>query len=199
MQRARRECAAETQEQLDYALRLVAWSWIARDAGVQLKLIDVLVDAGAAFGFTPNDALVNGNFAAAEHLVARGARLTLATALCLERWGDAERLVADAPRRELQFALTLAALKGKTEAVRRLLAFGGVDVNATSPDLYSHATPVHHAVSAGSLPTVELLVAAGARLDARDAVYDGTPLDWAKHAGRKPPYAEIAAWLSSRA
>src|SRR3989441_8199282 len=32
-------------EQLDYALRLVSWSWIARDCGVQTELIDVLVDA----------------------------------------------------------------------------------------------------------------------------------------------------------
>ena len=40
---------------------------------VQIALIDVLVDAGAAFGLTPNDALVNSNFAAAAHLVERGA------------------------------------------------------------------------------------------------------------------------------
>jgi hypothetical protein len=195
---ARTHCGARVQEQLDYALRLVAWSWIARDAGVQLKLIDVLVDAGATLGATPNDALVNSNFAAAAHLVERGASLALATALCLERWADADRLLPAAAARERQFALTLAALKGKTEAVQRLLAAGGVDVNAVSPDLYSHATPVHHAVSAGSLPTVQALVEAGARLDTRDTVYRGTPLDWAEYLGSTSPYTEIAAYLRSR-
>ena len=43
-----REAMDGSQEQIDYALRLVAWSWIARDCGVQLGLIDVLLDAGAA-------------------------------------------------------------------------------------------------------------------------------------------------------
>jgi len=197
VQHARRHCAARVQEQIDYALRLVAWSWIARDAGVQIALIDTLVDAGAALGLTPNDALVNGNFAAAAHLVQRGAPLTLATALCLERWDDGARLAEAAPPRRVRAEHAVAAVKGKTEAVRRLLAIG-VDVNAVSPDLYSHASPLHHAVSAGALATVELLVAAGARLDARDTAYDGTPLDWAKHAGNNAPYAEIAAWLTAR-
>src|SRR5258708_2066448 len=39
---ARRESAANLQEQLDYALTLVSWSWIARQHDVQLDLIDVL-------------------------------------------------------------------------------------------------------------------------------------------------------------
>ena len=198
LEHARRHCAASVQEQTDCALRLVAWSWIARDAGVQLELIDVLVDAGAALGVTPNDALVNSNFAAAAHLVERGAPLTLATALLLERWADADRLLPAAAPGERQFALTLAALKGKTEAVRRLLTAGGLDVNARSADLYSHATPLHHAVSAGSLPTVQALIDAGAQLDARDTVYDGTPLAWAEYSGSKSPYREIALFLRSR-
>jgi peptide-methionine (S)-S-oxide reductase len=58
---ARRESPANLQEQLDYALTLVSWSWIARDHGVQLDLIDVLVDAGAALDGNQNNALVNGN------------------------------------------------------------------------------------------------------------------------------------------
>ena len=86
---AQRNCADGLQEQLDYALRLVALSWIARDCGVQLGLIDVLLDAGASPERAPDNALVNNNVAAAEHLVERGAPLTLATALCLARWDDA--------------------------------------------------------------------------------------------------------------
>ena len=185
------------QEQLDYALRLVAWSWIARDCDVQLGLIDVLLDAGASPERAPDNALVNNNVAAAEHLVERGAPLTLATALCLARWDDAARLAETASPREKQFALTLAALRGRSEALRRLIGFG-VDINAVSPDLYSHGTPLHHAVSAGSLEAVRVLVESGARLDTRDTAYGGTPLGWAEYAGNQDPHAGIAAYLRER-
>jgi len=194
---AQENCDSVLQEQLDYALRLVAWSWIARDCGVQLGLIDVLLDAGASPERAPDSALVNDNVAAAEHLVARGAPLTLSTALCLARWEDAARLARTASPREKQFALTLAALRGRSEALRRLIGFG-VDINAVSPDLYSHATPLHHAVHAGSLEAVRVLVEAGARLDLRDTAYGGTPLGWAEYAGGKDPYAGIAAYLRER-
>ena len=36
IQAARRSVASNLQEQLDYALRLVSWSWIARQCGVQI-------------------------------------------------------------------------------------------------------------------------------------------------------------------
>ena len=147
---ARRESAANLQEQLDYALTLVSWSWIARQRGVQLDLIDVLLDAGAAFDGNQNNALVNGNFAAAEHLVKRGAKLTLEVALYLGRWDDVERLLPTASETEKQFAFVLSALHGKSDALRRLIG-AGVDVNAPSAGLYSHGTPLHHAVSSGSL------------------------------------------------
>ena len=194
---ATRECAGSVQEQIDYALKLVSWSWIARDCEVQIPLIDVLVDAGARLETNPENALVNSNFSAAEHLVHRGAPLTLATALCLNRWDDAERLAPMAAPRERQFALTLTALKGKAEAVRKLLALG-VDLNGASPDLYSHATALHHAVSSGSLETVATLVDAGADLAVRDRAYDGTPLGWAEHSHGQPRYDAIAAYLRDK-
>jgi peptide-methionine (S)-S-oxide reductase len=194
---ARRACADTLRDEVDYGLRLVAWSWIARQCGVQIALIDVLLAAGASSAGAPDNALVNGNIDAAEHLVTRGAPLTLSSALCLGRWADAERLSATAGPAEKQFALTLTALRGKAEALRRLIA-AGADVNAVSADLYSHATPLHHAVGGGSLEAVQVLVEAGASLDARDTAYNGTPLGWAEYAGKKPPYAEIAAYLRAR-
>src|SRR3989442_1939193 len=109
IQAAERASVESLPEQLDYALRLVSWSWIARDCGVQIELIDVLVDAGASPYGNPENALVNGNFAAAEHLVQRGATLTLATALCLGRWDDVTRLAGAATASDRQFGLVLAA------------------------------------------------------------------------------------------
>ena len=200
---ARRESTANFQEQVDYALTLVSWSWIARQGGVQLELIDALVDAGAALDGNPNNALVNANFAAAEHLVRRGAELTLEVALCLGRWDDVDRVLPKVSDKEKQFALVLSALHGKTEAMQRMLA-SGADVNSPSAELYAHGTPLHHAVSSGSLDAVRLLVEAGADLNAADSAWGGTPLGWAQYylsegqgavAGKQ--YAEIATYLGS--
>lgn len=189
----RHENVESLQEQLDSTLRLVSWSWIARECGVQIELIDVLAEAGAALDGNPDNALVNGNRSAAAHLVERGARLTLGTALCLERWEDAGRVAPAATDREKQFALVLAALNGKAEALRRILPLG-VELSAPSPDLFSHATALHHAVWSGSLDAVRVLVDAGADLTARDEAWSGTPLNWAEHSENE----EIVSYLKER-
>jgi len=201
IQAAERVGVESLPEQLDYALRLVSWSWIARDCGAQIELIDMLVDAGASPDGNPENALVNGNFAAAEHLVQRGATLTLATALLLGRWDDVTRLAGAASARDRQFGLVLAAHSGRPDALRRVIDLG-IELNSPSPDLYSHATALHHAVGSGSLEAVKVLVEAGANLSTRDTAWNGTPLGWAEHyrsehqrdkRGRQ--YAEIAAYL----
>jgi peptide-methionine (S)-S-oxide reductase len=168
------------QEQLDSTLRLVCWSGVAQRCGVQIELVDTLLDAGASPHSGPNCALVNCHVAVAEHLVTRGAALTLASAVCLGRWGDAHRLVAMASDAEKQFALVLAALNGKAEAVKWMVR-AGADVNQPSADLYAHGSPLHHAVCSGSLATVQALVEAGANPGKRDTAWNGTPLGWAEH------------------
>jgi hypothetical protein len=192
---------ASLGEQLDYALRLVSWSWIARQCNVQIELIDALVDAGASPDGNPDNALVNHNFAAAQHLVRRGAKLTLATALCLGRWDDVTRLAHTTSARDKQFGFILAALNGKAEALRRMIKVG-VDLNGPSADLYSHATALHHAVCSGSLEAVRVLVEVGADLRAKDTAWSATPLGWAEYYvgeherdERGKRYAEIAGYL----
>lgn len=202
IQTAQREAAHTLQEQLDYALRLVAWSWVARKCALQIALLDVLLEAGATLHETiTHDALVNGNFEAAAHLVRRGAKLTLATALCLEQWHEAEQLAQTLTTRDKQIALVLAALHGKAEALTKLLVLG-VDLNAYSTDIYTHATALHHAVSSGVLAAVQVLVAAGADLDMKDRAWNATPLEWAEHFRGEAQaeetyekYAAIAAYL----
>jgi hypothetical protein len=201
---ARRESPGNLQEQVDYALTLVSWSFVARDCKVQLPLIDVLVDAGARPADNANNALVNGNLAAAERLVERGATVTLAAALALDRWDEADRLMASASRDQKQFAFVLSALNGRTEALRRLVD-AGVDVNAPSASLFSHGTPLHHAVCSGSLDAVTTLVDAGASTSSRDTLWGGTPLGWAEHyinetrtAADKKQYSAIASYLRER-
>lgn len=194
---AKRESVESLQEQLDYALRLVSWSWIARECDVQ-------IDSGASPDGNPDNALVNGNFAAAEHLVERGAKLTLATALCLGRWDDVARLAQIADTSDKQFAFILTALNGKAEALRRMIVLG-VDLNRPSENLYSHGTALHHAVCSGSLDAVKVLVEAGAERDAKDTAWGGTPLDWAEYYIREgkaddagKAYPAIAAYLRDR-
>jgi len=214
IEKAKREGVDSLQEQLDYALRLVCWSWIARECGVQIELVDVLLDAGASvdgptvydgrFGTHTDSAIYNGNFAAAEHLVERGARLTLSTAFCLGRWDDAERRALNATLEEKHDAFVQAALSGNAEALRRMMALG-VDPTTVSARNQSHGTALHHAVWSGSLDAVRVLVEAGADLNSRDTIYDGTPLGWAqygeqeqKDAARAKQYATIAAYLRER-
>jgi peptide-methionine (S)-S-oxide reductase len=208
---ARGAGAANLQEQLNYALRLVCWSWIARQCGVQIDLIDVLVDAGASvdgtqvydgrYGTHSDAAIYNGNYAAAQRLIERGAEVTLTTALCLERWDDLERLLPGATLAEKQDAFVQAAMNGRADALRRMLA-AGVDATTVSDRNQSHGTALHHAVWSSSLDAVKVLMEAGADLTKRDAIYDGTPLGWAlygqsqaKDEPRAKRYSEIAQYL----
>ena len=189
---AKKEAVDSLEQQLDYALGLVVTGRVPREAGVQLQLMDVLIDAGARPG-AGHGALSGRNLEAAAHLIERGGELTLATAMCLDRDRDVERLALTATPRDRQIALVAAALNGKVRALSKLLELG-VDLNAYSTGIHTHATALHHAVDSGSLEAVELLVEAGARLDTRDKVYSGTPLDWAEHEGR----SEIANYLRGR-
>ena len=190
IQKAKSQQANNLQEQLDYALRLVAWSTVARDCGVQIELLDVLINSGAHIDSVSNDALVNGNFDAAMHLVDRGGNLTLPTALCLEKWEEADALAINATDSEKQFSFVLAALNGKATAVSKAITYGA-DINKPSEHLYSHGTPLHHAVWSGSLDTVKVLINAGADLRAKDTAWNGTPLGWAEYGNRH----EIASYL----
>jgi hypothetical protein len=178
--KAKEQQAESLQRQLDYAIKLVAWSRVARESDVQIGLLGVLIDAGASTSKVSNDALVNGNFAAAEYLIQRGAKLSLPTALCLEKWEEADVLASSANDDQKQFSLVLCALNGKAEAVKRAIHYGA-NINEPSQHLYSHGTPLHHAVASGSLNTVKVLVEAGAKIDVADSIYDGTPLGWAEY------------------
>lgn len=187
---AQREKVTSLQEQLDYTLLLVAWSRVAQDCNVQIALMDVLIDAGASPRGIPNNALVNGHFGAAEHAIRRGAPLTLAAALSLGYFEQVPALAASANPDQRQFALILAALRGKAEALTMLIGYG-VDINARCPDLYPHATALHHAVSSGSLEAVKILLKAGADPNAIDTAWQGTPLGWAEYGN----HSDIAAYL----
>jgi hypothetical protein len=190
IQTAKRVSADSLQYQLDSTLGLVVTGRVPRESGVQRALMDVLIDAGASTAGPPHGALSGRNLEAAERLIERGGQWTLAAALCLGQLNKARDLAKGSTPFDRQLALAAASLNGNAEALNMLLGLG-VDVNAYSAGLHSHATALHHAVDSGSLEAVQVLVEAGASLSTTDRVYHGTPLEWAKHLGR----TEIATYL----
>jgi peptide-methionine (S)-S-oxide reductase len=191
IQAASRQCPGTLPDQLDYALSLVSSGRVARESGVQLALMDVLLDAGARPDGALMPALAHCETAAAERLLQRGAVLSLLAAACTGRSNEVTRLLPTASAEERQAAFMGAALYGRAEMIGRLIA-SGVDLNAYGPPgLHSHMTALHHAVSCGSLESVRTLVEAGADLRARDRLYLGPPLGWALYG----KHLEIAAYL----
>ena len=159
------------------------------EAGVQVALIDLLVDHGASVEphgsgnwMSPlQTALIFGFTEAARALVRRGAKVDLASAAGL---GSLES-VRGATGEERERAFALAAQLGQTAAVRLLLD-AGVDPDRFNPaGMHAHATALHHAALYGHLDVVRLLVERGARLDIHDRLWHATPLGWAEHGGQR--------------
>jgi peptide-methionine (S)-S-oxide reductase len=190
--KARSEYVPEIQEQLDYALGLVCTGRVARESGVQIELIDLLIAAGANVG-SLNGILAHHEIDAAKRLIERGAELTLTAAICLERGDDVRRLLPEASPEERRAGFAAAALYGYADMLALLMNESpDLDISAYAPNgFHPHATPLHHAVDSGSLAAVKVLVQAGADLEKEDTVYHGTPLDWAEYLKQ----AEIAAYL----
>jgi len=166
-------------------------------AGVQVALVDVLVDHGAAVnGVEDNGSPVMTAIAfhypdAAEALVRRGARVdNIISAAALGRLdvvaslvGDDGHLKPDAPlttvrwprlprdpQVHLEYAMTKAATFGRADVVKLMLEKG---VNPASRDV--DATALHFAAANGHMDIVNLLLARGAQLETLNS-YGGTVL-----------------------
>ena len=172
------------------------------EAGVQVALVELLVDHGAAveprgageWTSPLTTALAFGFRDAAEALVRRGASVsTLAAAAGLGRLADARRMLATASAEDRHRALALAAQHGQVEIVRLLLDAGEDPDRYNLKGNHAHSTPLHQAALAGHEAVVRLFVERGARLDIRDTLWEGTPLGWAVY-GKRP---EIASFLSA--
>ncbi len=192
-------------------LGLVATSVHPAVAGVQIALLEALLEAGAIVN-EPWDrsvvraALANGRGAAARFLAGRGAHLDLESAAgvgqleVVKQFVTSEgMLVRGATRQQLLSGFCWACEYGRTNVVEYLLRHA---VAADARAGKNGPTGLHWAGYGGHLETVKLLLEHRAPVDAREGNFDGTPLDWTVYGwAENPPeavrdhYPEIAALL----
>jgi ankyrin repeat protein len=180
------------------ALGLVATSTPPREAGVQLPVIQVLLDHGAQIEH-PNLAgngadalyacLANGCPEAAQYLVERGARFGIVGAAGIGRLDVVQQLAenADASRREM--ALRYAAGYGQLEVARFLLDRGApIDAHAGDGE-----TALFYAFLGDHVEVVRLLLERGANPNMRTQWGDlvGGALWRAAHGGNPDRCAAI--------
>jgi Ankyrin repeats (3 copies) len=166
---------------IDDTLALVASGRVARAHNVQTPLIELLF----ASGTDPNSALqaaaLHGEFAAVNELIRLGAKPSLPILVAMGKQNEVLSALPSSTPEERHLALAFAAQYGHAEIARALLD-AGEDPNRFNPDgAHSHSTPLHQAAMAGHLNVVKLLVERGAKIDALDRLWKGTPLDWALH------------------
>lgn len=183
---------------LNETLMLVATGSVPRECRVQIPLIDLLCERGA----DPNSAVVataiHGELEALHALLGRGARMNLPIAAALGRTEEVRRLLPGANGGDRHLAFALASQYGQVEVVRLLLD-AGEDPNRYNPvGGHSHTTPLHQAAGAGHNELTRLLVERGARLDLKDILWQATPADWARHAGRTEQETYLRAQEAER-
>ena len=184
-------------------LGLVATSAHPRQAGLQIALIQLLLDHGARMehpNLAGNDhgavfaCLANGCPEAARYLADRGARLDLVAAAGVGRLDVVQRLVDQAEVSAREMALRYAAAYGNGHVVRFLLD-RGLNVDAHTGD---GETALFYSVLSGHLDVINLLLERGARPGVRtryggDVV--GAALWRAGHGGDPDLYVTIIETL----
>jgi ankyrin repeat protein len=184
-------------------LGMVATSCHPAEAGVQIELLKILLDAGASINGLPgkwdtvNAALHNGRGHAAQFLARRGARLNLESAAgtgqleavktFFKKNGDLKTTVT---KKQLELGLMWACEYGHSRVVAFLLERG---INAAA--MPHGETGLHWASFGGHAEIVKRLLKRNAPLDIKDQRFDGTPLGWALYGWCDPaPEANHAGY-----
>ncbi len=169
---------------LNETLALVCSGRVSREFRAQTPLIDLFCDQGADPDSAIQMAITHGEFEAVSALIQRGAQISLPVAAALGHTAEVHRLIPGADSENRHQALALASQFGQIEIVRALLDAGENPSRYNPVGFHSHSTPLHQAALAGHEDVVRLLVERGAKLDLKDALWQGTPADWARHEGR---------------
>ena len=168
------------QNDLDYALALLTSGGEVGEVGAARLLLNALLDAGA---IANREAILvtagHGQSEALRALRERGQHASPLIAAALGDVASLSRLLQGADPADVQDAFGLAIINRHLDAAQIALDLGA-DVNATLP-VHSHSTALHQAAAFDSGEMIAFLVARGAKLDTRDTLWNGTPLDWASH------------------
>lgn len=156
-------------------VRLIQWCAYYGDVSAIRFLIgqgETLASLGANLGL--GDAVFHGHWPLCQFLIEQGA--------------DANHAVQETGESPLHLALCKANRPAYDAILELLLAAGADPDRATLPGVETGGfmrdartrgeTPLHRAAAFGSEKAIDLLLAAGARVDARDAQGD-SPLGWA--------------------
>jgi ankyrin repeat protein len=183
-------------------LGLTATSCHPENAGVQIPLMQVLIDHGAFLDGSEGRSIVNlclqnGRGQAADFLGSRGARLDLEGAAGVGRVDRVKNfftkngeLKSPATRQQMEDGFAWACQFGRT-AVAHFLLQQGLEVDTK---LRHHGqTGLHWAAYGGYSETVKLLLERGSPIDATDDAFHGTPLDWALYQWGNATRPEIEA------
>ncbi len=178
-------------------LGLTATSVHPEAAGVQIALMELLLDRRAMIERAPGEAvcgcLANGRPLAARFLAEHGAYLDFENAAGVDRLDRVKELLEATPEEERGKGFVWACAYGHNDVVAFLLDYGvdpaaGADVDMTGLHLAAHE---------GHLDTVKLLLAHNAPLEAKN-VYGGTVLGqtlWSVIHHPMPAHREIVATL----
>ena len=171
-------------------LGLTATSVHPERAGVQLTLMELLLDRGATTekpgGVSAVAAcLRNGREMAAQFLAGRGARLDLEGAAGLGELAEVKRfftetgaLLPTATAQQRADGFRWACGFGRASVVEFLLEHG-MDANASLSG--DGQTGLHWAAVGGHPEIARMLLARGADVNARETGYGGSPVGWALH------------------
>jgi ankyrin repeat protein len=192
-------------------LGLTATSFHPEAAGVQLPLLELLLEYGAVIdptdgGRAVNGCLRNGRGQAADFLAGRGARLDLVGAagvgrldIVKEFFGADGQLNSTATQAQMNAGFAWACEFGRTEVVRFLLQMG---MDADARLTQRGETGLHWAAYQAHVEIVRLLLERSASVDAVDQSHHGTPLEWAifawSNAGqsKRLDYYKVVAMLA---
>lgn len=183
----------------EYTIGLLLTSRQASEAGVAVRLIQMLSEAGARFdpgkSGTLDGPLLNLAPETASSLLSMGAKLELRHAAGLGRLGELAAGLGAASQEELELALVFACVRGQGEAARMLSEAGAKgDVLLTYGGMQAR-TALHEAANRGFGSIVKMLVEAGADVGVVEPQWGGTPAGWAEAGG----FGELAGWLRGAA
>ncbi len=168
-------------------LGLVASSAPAHADGLVTPLLELLVSRGADPALGIQAAILHRFTDTTRTLLGLGAPHTLLSAAGLGELGVLAALLP-ATAEERVRAGWAAAMNGQAASLA-LLIDAGLDPSAVLPRPFDPCL-LHEAAWHGHAEVVAVLLARGADATRRDTQYDGTPADWARHAGH-PALAEL--------